>query len=290
MRLNHLINEIVRGSWFMDAQTIDSYAPFVHSLLTRMSQLQAPQTETTEARVQYMDEDGRKIKPNSDRENQMAFINMIGPFMKYGDMCSYGAVDIVAMLHEANNNPNVSSIILYVDGPGGSANAIMPFMDFAKYKKKPVVVLADSALSLHYFAAVSVADHIIGENTVSGRFGSIGVEARFVDAQKHWEKKGYVFHTIRPDESSEKNKLYDLALAGDYDQMKAEHLSPMAIKFQDAVKAGRPNLKTDHPGVLSGKTFSTEDALKIGLIDSIGNMQSAIEMAKVLAEIRQFNK
>jgi len=63
-------------------------------------------------------------------------------------------------------------------------------------------------------------------------------------------------------------------------------LSPLAIKFQDAVKAARPNLKTDYPGALTGKTFYAEEAKEIGFIDGFGNMQDAMDMVKVLAEIK----
>jgi len=128
----------------------------------------------------------------------------------------------------------------------------------------------------------------MGENIVSGRFGSVGVVSSFVDARQHWEEKGYKFHEIYPKESSEKNKVFNLALEGKYDRIRDEHLSPIAQKFQAAVKTARPNLK-DTPGVLSGDTFTTEEALELGMIDSIGSFPAAINMVNVLCEVSSIN-
>src|SRR5690606_39812630 len=107
------------------------------------------------------------------------------------------------------------------------------------------------------------------EDRISRRVGSVGVVRSFVDAKAHWEEKGYSFHGIYPSESSEKNKVFQLALEGKYDRIKAEQLSPWAQKFQAAVREARPNLK-EETGVLTGATFDTEKALDLGMIDSIG--------------------
>lgn len=283
MRINTLINEIVRGMWLMDQTQLDGYAPFVHSLLTG-GNLTLPQAKEAKLEMKLMSADGNMLsEAGEETPDKIAFISMIGPVMKYGDWCTYGANEIVGMLDKANSDKSVKGIVLYIDGPGGAVSAINPFIDFAARKQKPVVVLSDMAASLHYWTACVVGDHIMGENAISGRFGSVGVVCSFVDAKAHWEEKGYKFHEIYPSESSEKNKVFQLAMEGKYDRIKAEQLSPLAQKFQAAVREARPNLK-EETGVLTGATFSTEKALELGMIDSIGNMQKAVEMVNVLSE------
>lgn len=283
MKTNVLLNELVRGMWLMGPHEVSGFAPLVHGILSRNTVPENISTEKLD--VLMMDEIGTVLNSAGENEaSKIAMVSMIGPVMKYGDWCTYGADEIVGMLDKANNDETVKGIIFYIDGPGGAVSAINPFMDFASRKKKPVVVLSDMAASLHYWTACAVADHIMGENVVSGRFGSVGVVSSFVDAKKHWEEKGYNFHEIYPEESGEKNKVFQLALEGKYDRIKAEHLSPIATKFQAAVREARPNLK-ENPGVLTGATFTTEEALSLGMIDSIGNMSKAIEMVNVLAEV-----
>jgi len=283
MRTNTLINEIVRGMWLMDQTQLDGYAPFVHSLLTGGT-LKLPQEKEAKLQMKFYEDDGEEVsRAEEGSANKIAFVSMIGPVMKYGDWCTNGADEIVGMLDKANSDPKVKGTVFYIDGPGGAVSAINPFIDFASRKKKPIVVLSDMAASLHYWTACVVADHIMGENRISGRFGSVGVVCSFVDAKAHWEEKGYKFHEIYPSESSEKNKVFQLALEGKYDRIKAEQLSPLAQKFQAAVREARPNLK-EETGVLTGATFDTEKALDLGMIDSIGNMQKAVEMVNVLVE------
>ena len=59
-------------------------------------------------------------------------VKMQGPIIKYGDACTYGADEIVAALYAASRNQNVSLIILEVDSPGGSVNAIGPFLGICR--------------------------------------------------------------------------------------------------------------------------------------------------------------
>ena len=58
----------------------------------------------------------------------------------------------------------------------------------------------------------------------------------------------------------------------------------MAVRFQNEVKSRRGNLKLDTPGILAGKMFYAGDALNTGLIDEIGSLERAVEVAKNLSE------
>ena len=289
MKTSKLLSEIIRGEWLINPHELEGYAPFVHSLFTG-GNLALPTGKESKPEIKMMDIEGNELMDHGtssagqSEASKIAVISMIGPVIKYGDMCTYGADEIVGMLDRANKDDSVKGIIFYIDGPGGSVSAINPFIEFSARKKKPVVVLSDMAASLHYWTACTVADHIMGENVVSGRFGSVGVVSSFVDAQKHWEEKGYKFHEIYPKESSEKNQVFNLALKGEYERIQEEHLSPIAQKFQAAVRAARPNLK-EEKGVLTGATFTTEEAVELGMIDSIGNFQSAINMVNLLTEV-----
>ena len=154
-------------------------------------------------------------------------------------------------------------------------------------KTKPIVGFCDSALSLHYWTAVEVCDHIMASNNVSARFGSVGVVLTFADNRKAMEEKGYTIHEIYPEESSHKNLAFKLARDGKYDAIKEEFLSPLANRFQERVKAKMPNINQNIEGILKGKTFFADDALAYGMIHSIGGMKKAVMQASMLAAIQQ---
>ncbi len=288
MKVNPFLLDLIRGEWLLDVHFVAGAAPLVDSLL-KGNPLNLPGVVNASSIMHVIDGNGRRIKADSEGrldvpEGSIAVVNMIGAVVKRGDWCTYGADEIVDALQKADDNPNIKATIFVIDGPGGAVSAIGPFLQFAATKKKPVIGLADACMSLHYWAAVSVCDHLMADNDVSARFGSVGVVSSFMDATKVWEEKGYKFHEIYPPESSDKNSSFREALAGNYEGLITEHLSPIAQKFQAAVRKGRPNLK-EEKGTLTGKTFDADKALGLGMIDGVGGFKQAIQMAHVMAEL-----
>ena len=289
MKVNSLLSDLIRGEWLMDVHSIGAFAPIVHKII---SGEEVVFQNSASALMGIQDKNGNRIRPDESGAydippGSVATVNMMGAVIKYGDFCTYGADEIVSALRFANSQKNIKGIVFAVDGPGGAVSAIGPFLQFAREKTKPVVALADAAMSLHYWAAVSIADAIIADNDVSARFGSVGVISSFVDSRGMLEEKGYKFHDIVPEESIDKNKAFFLALEEKYDMIKEEHLSPIARKFQAAVRAGRPQLK-EAAGVLTGKTFSAEQSIEYGMIDGIGSFADALTRIDILNELKSF--
>lgn len=286
MKVNKLLSEVIRGEWLLEPTHLLGFAPIVKKIIAGE---ELNFDEGTEALSKIIDPYGNIVGREEEvPEGSYAVVNMMGAVIKYGDWCTYGADEIVGALTQADKNPNIKGTVMVIDGPGGSVNSIGPFLQFAKTKSKPVVGLADACMSLHYWAAVSVCDHLMADNDVSARFGSVGVVSSFSDARPMWEEKGIIFHEIYPPESENKNEAFRLALEGKYDMIIKEHLSPIAQKFQSAVRAGRPDLK-EESGVLNGKTYDADKALGLGMIDGIGSLSDALKMIDSIALRNELN-
>ena len=293
MKVNNLISEIIRGQWLMQPQYLSGMGHIVSKILAgedvefngvQNSLIKLYDRNGDMIQGEYLTNGwGQIVKAGfTIPEGSYAMVNMMGPVIKYGDMCTYGADEIVSALNNVNSLANIKGIIMNIDGPGGAVSAIGPFLQFAKNKQKPIVGLIDMAASLHYWTAVSVCDYLMVDNNVSSMVGSVGVVVSFADTKPYYEEMGIKFHEIYPPESKDKNLSFRKALEGDYDTIIAEHLSPIAQKFQNAVRAGRPNLK-EADGVLSGRTFFAEEALEYGMIDGIGDLQAAMNIVDRLA-------
>ena len=180
---------------------------------------------------------------------------------------------------EADQHPNISGIILYIDSPGGTVDGTQAFADKVKACKTPVVTFIDGLMASAALWIGSSASRIIAQNSTT-EIGSIGVMVQFADMQPMWEQEGVKFHRINADQSRDKNKTFTDALNGDYSGIKNEQLNPLAEQFIAAVKANRPNLPDS---VFTGKVFFAEDALSLGLIDEIGSLDAAIAAVSSLS-------
>lgn len=211
-------------------------------------------------------------------EGSIAIIPLKGTLLKYGTWCSYGTEEIADLMLQAVNCNKISGIQLDIDSGGGEVAAIAPVLNAiteAKKKNKPCIASVDLCASAAYYIACH-CDSIIANNNISAEIGSIGVMVQFSDFSEYYKKNGIEIHTIYSDYSKDKNQPYELAKKGKYEKIKEEMLNPVALEFQNAVKKARgEKLDSEVPGILSGKMFYAQEAQEIGLIDTVGDYNTA---------------
>ncbi len=215
-------------------------------------------------------------------KNSAVIIPLSGPMFKDDSFCFYGTETISELIISAAKHPSVSSIIIKCHSPGGTVDSIAPLLyakDVVKAMNKTIIGFGDQVSSAAYYFLSSL-DLIIASNNISANFGSIGVMANFVDTQPVQEKAGVKFHEVYPPESNFKNLPFNQALKGKYNLLIQEHLSPLAIRFKEDVRNNRKGkINLSVKGILAGRDFNANDALKHGLIDFVGNINFAISKA-----------
>ena len=77
-----------------------AFMPMVHKIMMGEA---VPIIEKTHSLMSVVDDKGKTVRPNSSGlidapQGSVAIIDMVGPVMKYGDMCTYGADEIVAAI------------------------------------------------------------------------------------------------------------------------------------------------------------------------------------------------
>lgn len=292
MKSSPLLNDIAKGIWGMSFDGFSFWVPIADKLM-RGEQIKLDINAGSLLTV--IDKEDKEVMPYEEGkyevpEGSVAIVNMVGVLIKHGDYCVYGSDDIVRALEFVESEKNFIGAVAYIDGPGGGVSAIPPFVAFGQRKRKTYVGLYDQNCSAHLYSSLSFVDHMMAENDISATIGSCGVVLSFRDNRKYLESLGWKSHEIYPEESEDKNLAFRLALEGKYEKIKKEMLSPLAVKFQNAVKAARPRLKANVPGVLTGKTFFTEEAIEVGLTDSMGTMQDAINRVRMLHEMKNYKK
>lgn len=171
---------------------------------------------------------------------------------------------------EALADPDVHSILLHVDSPGGTVDGTETLANniFSARGKKPIVAFADGRMQSAAMWVGSAADKIYAAERAS-QIGSIGVVASHADYSKAEEKAGV--------------KITEIT-AGKYKRIASEH-APLTAEGHASIKERVDALYTifvddlaRNRGVSSefalenmadGKEFAASDALKAKLIDGI---------------------
>lgn len=273
-RSMNIISEVLRGTWLLDSPNPEHYKTLATTLLEGKFQI-------VEKPIAYEILHQSETMPNGDiiKTDKVAIISMIGEMTKYGGECTMGASDFVNEIARAQFDPEIKGIILFIDGPGGNADAIPLFQAIKPKITKPIVALVDRACSLHYWVAALLSEHIMLNNDFSAECGSIG-------AMIMYEKPNNEIIIIRPPESKDKNQGIVDALSGDY-KILEDKLSVLSQRFQKDIKENRPNIKEE---ALYGKTYYPHEAINVGLADSIGDINKAYELVLAKAELSKINK
>ncbi len=221
----------------------------------------------------------------------------------------FGAIEdpreVLSQLKYFTDNKNVKAIVLSIDSPGGSVGASQEiFRQIKKSKSSGKVIVAamggTAASGAYYIAAA--ADRIVANpGSVTG---SIGVIMSFFNAEKLLDKAGIKFTTIKTGEfkdtgsfsrpSTERERAYLKAVADDVldqfvDDVAASRQSQIAaaygIKSDDETRLKNRVIKTVQEKIADGRIFTGRQAMQIGLVDEMGNLDDAIETAASMAGI-----
>lgn len=213
-----------------------------------------------------------------------AIIPVQGPLMK-NDFCGdFGTANLANFFRLAERTPSVQSIVLLIDSPGGTVDGTASFAETIKRSKKTTLAVVDGmAASAAYWIGSSANKMVATSKT--DIVGSIGTMVSWRDWSKAYEERGIVLREYYATASTDKNKAYREANAGDGRMLVAEMLDPINNEFTGAVKSNRKNsLNLEQENVLTGKTYVASKGKQVGLIDSIMPFDQAIKLSQQMAK------
>ena len=194
----------------------------------------------------------------------------------------------VDAFEKISNDDWIKAIVLRIDSPGGVAltsDIILRSLKLAKTKKPVVVSMGNVAASGGYYIA-SGADKIYADPL--SITGSIGVFASLPNISGFSKKIGLNSEQVSTHKNSMGYSIYEPLQPGFIKSTK-ESIKKVYESFKLKVSEGR-NLTLDEVELIAqGRVWSGKQALNIGLIDSLGDLNAAIEDAAKLADIKEFN-
>ena len=190
-------------------------------------------------------------------------------------------------IKQIHKDEDVKAVVLRVNSPGGSANAseqIWHAITTLQAKGLPVVVsMGDYAASGGYYISCC-ADYIYAEPTTLT--GSIGIFGTVPNFKKIREKVGIDMDavTTNPYAGMETRMVYNGMNTNEYAIMQAMVERGYDL-FTKRCADGRGVSQDDIKAVGEGRVWLGKDALNIGLVDELGNINAAIKKAAELASL-----
>ncbi len=198
-----------------------------------------------------------------------------------------GSESLAKSIRKARKDKSVKAIVLRINSPGGSALAsevIWRETVLAEQTKPLIVSMGDVAASGGYYIACS-ADTIVAEpNTITG---SIGVFGLLYNAEKLLKDVGITINTVNTNTYSDMGNPGRKMSAYEHEKI-LQSIEEIYSTFITHVGEGR-NLSADSVDAIGqGRVWSGEDALKIGLVDLTGGLQTAIDIAAEKAHLKTY--
>ncbi|MDA1473949.1 signal peptide peptidase SppA [Bacteroides fragilis] len=190
-------------------------------------------------------------------------------------------------LRKLKEDDNVKAVVLRVNSPGGSAFASEQIWHAVKELKanKPVIVsMGDYAASGGYYISCA-ADSIIAEPTTL--IGSIGIFGMIPNVKGLTEKIGLTFDVVKTNKFSDFGNLMR-PVNGDERALLQMMISQGYDLFVSRCAEGRHMTKEGIEKIAEGRVWTGEMAKGIGLVDELGGIDKALEIAARKAELKGY--
>lgn len=207
----------------------------------------------------------------------LAVIYAVGGIdMGDGDDQSIGSATLSKALRQARLAPDVKAVVLRVSSPGGSALAsdiIWRETELLKEAGKTLVVsMGDYAASGGYYISAGADRIFANPTTITGSIGVFGMLPYAEELMK--DKMGLAFDDVKTHDHA------GIGLDAQLDPVQREAMNASITNiyedFVSIVADGRGMSFEDVDAIARGRVWTGEDALEIGLVDELGDLESAI--------------
>ena len=188
--------------------------------------------------------------------------------------------DIADAMQFAAEDSSTSGIVMRVDSPGGAVTGVPELAMLIREisESKPVVAFVDGMAASAAYWITSQAHAIV--TGVSSSIGSIGVYMALLDLSRAYEMQGAKMEVIKA------GKYKGIGIQGTSltDEQRAllqAEVDSIHEMFKGAVRVGRGDLSDD---LMQGQDFMGADAVKVGLADTLGNMDEAVDLIHIIGD------
>ncbi len=231
-----------------------------------------------------------KISPSSvglNRGRKIALIYGTGAILTgEGAYTIMGSRTVSGWIRHAREDDSIAAIVFRVDSPGGSvvaSDTIWREVTLAKKEKPFIVSMSDLAGSGGYQVSVAAHSIVAQPQTLTGSIGVIFAKFNFAGL---YQKMGVTADKIQYGEHADMLSTFRPATQEERELLE-KHIRVSYEHFISKVAAGRNMSKEEVDKIGRGRVWTGSQAMEIGLVDEMGGLSRAIEIAKEKAGIPQ---
>ncbi|MBI5181773.1 MAG: signal peptide peptidase SppA [Nitrospirae bacterium] len=185
------------------------------------------------------------------------------------------------------DNPSVKAILIRVDSPGGGVVASQEIYEALKWskeikQKKVITSMGTVAASGGYYVACASDLIVANPGTLTG---SIGVIMEFASLEGLFRKIGVEGVVIKSGKHKDIGSPFR-GLTKEERELLQGIIDDVYVQFVNAVAEGRRMKPEAVRGFADGRIFTGRQAKELGLVDELGTMQDAINLAAKLGGIK----
>lgn len=294
---------------FSDAETVVKYN-LVDTLMYRidieayLKQLTETKEDTDLKTASIANLNSIKSKNVSKSKDKIAILYAEGAIMD--DNMGGGLMEestitpeqYVKELKKLRDDENVKAVVFRVNSPGGSAYASEQIWNAVVEvkKKKPIIVsMGDYAASGGYYISCA-ADTIVAEPTTIT--GSIGIFGLIPEGEELAKKMGVSFDEVKTNKHGAFGgrtfgipfivTAFSRGLNDDESKILQKYIEKGYDLFTKRCADGRSKTQQEIDSIGQGRVWTGKQALELGLVDKLGGIEDAIQIAAAKANLQDY--
>jgi len=192
---------------------------------------------------------------------------------------SIGSESFIKELRKLRDNKSVKAIVLRIDSPGGSSLAsdnMWREIQLAKKVKPIIASMSTYAASGGYYMAMGTDLIVAHPTTITG---SIGIFAQWLNLDKFLENKlGITYDHVNTNAHS--NFMSTAGELSDFEKKLVQKFVDEGYEsFTSKAASGRKMSLAKLKAIAGGRVWTGAQAKQVGLVDELGGLNKAIQLA-----------
>ncbi|TRZ82164.1 MAG: signal peptide peptidase SppA [Sediminibacterium sp.] len=209
--------------------------------------------------------------------------------MGKGNSDAIASDDYRILLEKIKNDKSIDAVVLRVNSPGGSALAsdiIWREIELLKKQKPVIVSMGNYAASGGYYIACGADSILADASTITGSIGVFSVIPNIEGFMKN--KLGITFDRVKTSQYADVPSATRTMNATEERFMQSS-VDSIYYSFKSRVAKGRKKSIEYVDSIAQGRVWIGSDAVKVGLVDKIGNLNDAIATAARMAKLKGYS-